>query len=97
MKQHMYLSFQTECGCQFTSKLEGMFKDMTLSQSTNEEFRNHISNNQVNNRILPFFVKTSHNKNYNCNSSDDPNEVDNESDDDDDMMVEVISTMELVL
>lgn len=39
---------QTECGCQFTSKLEGMFKDMTLSHSTNEEFRSHVSNNQVN-------------------------------------------------
>jgi len=43
-----FLSSQTECGCQFTSKLEGMFKDMSLSQSTNDEFRQHISNNQVN-------------------------------------------------
>lgn len=53
----MYFSFQTECGCQFTSKLEGMFKDMTLSQSTNDEFRSHISNNQVNRKVLSFLRK----------------------------------------
>ena len=33
---------QTECGCQFTSKLEGMFKDISLSNSTMEKFREHI-------------------------------------------------------
>ena len=27
----MISKLKTECGCQFTSKLEGMFKDMTLS------------------------------------------------------------------
>lgn len=30
---------QTECGCQFTSKLEGMFKDMSISNTTMEEFK----------------------------------------------------------
>lgn len=38
-----YFSTQTECGCQFTSKLEGMFKDMSVSNSTMEEFRSHIA------------------------------------------------------
>merc|ERR1712241_185032 len=32
---------KSECGGHFTSKLEGMFKDMTLSNTVNEEFRNH--------------------------------------------------------
>merc|ERR1711899_295186 len=37
-----------ECGCQFTSKLEGMFKDMTLSNTVNEEFRVHLNNTSTN-------------------------------------------------
>ena len=36
------LSSQTECGCQFTSKLEGMFKDMTVSGGINDEFKNKV-------------------------------------------------------
>ncbi len=40
----MNFLLQTECGCQFTSKLEGMFKDMTVSNTTMEEFKTHISN-----------------------------------------------------
>lgn len=38
---------QTECGCQFTSKLEGMFKDMTVSNTTMEEFKSHVQNATV--------------------------------------------------
>merc|ERR1712032_1627578 len=38
----------SECGCQFTSKLEGMFKDMTLSNTVNEEFRVHLNNTSTN-------------------------------------------------
>lgn len=34
---------QTECGCQFTSKLEGMFKDMTVSNTIMEEFKEHVT------------------------------------------------------
>lgn len=33
---------QTECGCQFTSKLEGMFRDMSISNTTMDEFRQHL-------------------------------------------------------
>lgn len=39
---HRLGSLQTECGCQFTSKLEGMFRDMTISNTTMDEFRRHI-------------------------------------------------------
>ena len=39
----MISKLKSECGCQFTSKLEGMFKDMTLSNTVNEEFRTHIT------------------------------------------------------
>lgn len=38
---------QTECGCQFTSKLEGMFKDMTVSNTIMEEFKEHIVQTEV--------------------------------------------------
>jgi len=34
--------FQTECGCQFTSKLEGMFKDITVSNTIMDEFKDHV-------------------------------------------------------
>ena len=42
----LYVCIQTECGCQFTSKLEGMFKDMTVSNTYMEEFKGFI--NQAN-------------------------------------------------
>lgn len=42
VKKSIYYYFQTECGCQFTSKLEGMFKDMTVSNTIMEEFKEHI-------------------------------------------------------
>jgi len=44
----MISKLKSECGCQFTSKLEGMFKDMTLSNTINEEFKAHVNNNEVN-------------------------------------------------
>jgi cullin 3 len=44
----MISKLKSECGCQFTSKLEGMFKDMTLSNSVNEEFRGHLANTHKN-------------------------------------------------
>ncbi|XP_067950134.1 cullin-3-like [Watersipora subatra] len=40
-EKNMISKLKTECGCQFTSKLEGMFKDMTISNTTNEEFKAH--------------------------------------------------------
>jgi len=44
----MISKLKSECGCQFTSKLEGMFKDMTLSNTVNEEFRGHLQNTNHN-------------------------------------------------
>lgn len=38
---------QTECGCQFTSKLEGMFKDMQVSNTIMEEFKTHVNNQNM--------------------------------------------------
>ena len=40
----MISKLKSECSCQFTSKLEGMFKDMTLSNTINEEFKAHVNN-----------------------------------------------------
>lgn len=41
-EKNMISKLKTECGCQFTSKLEGMFKDMTVSNTIMEEFKEHI-------------------------------------------------------
>jgi len=38
-EKNMISKLKTECGCQFTSKLEGMFKDMAISNSTMDEFK----------------------------------------------------------
>ena len=35
----MISKLKTECGCQFTSKLEGMFKDVSISVTINNEFK----------------------------------------------------------
>jgi len=47
--------FKTECGCQFTLKLEGMFKDMSISNTMNDDFKTHISNSNV--RLLKKLIK----------------------------------------
>ncbi len=44
----MISKLKSECGCQFTSKLEGMFKDMTLSNTVNDEFKQHLANTNKN-------------------------------------------------
>ena len=51
-----FVCFQTECGCQFTSKLEGMFKDMTVSGGINEEFKAFVTQAQVSCRSFPSYV-----------------------------------------
>ncbi|XP_008211567.1 cullin-3 isoform X2 [Nasonia vitripennis] len=40
-EKNMISKLKTECGCQFTSKLEGMFKDITVSNTIMEEFKEH--------------------------------------------------------
>ncbi|XP_022087967.1 cullin-3-like [Acanthaster planci] len=47
-EKNMISKLKTECGCQFTSKLEGMFKDMTVSNTFMEEFKNHVQTAQIN-------------------------------------------------
>ncbi|XP_077415937.1 cullin-3-B-like isoform X1 [Vanacampus margaritifer] len=42
LEKSMIAKLKTECGCQFTSKLEGMFRDMTISNTTMDEFRRHV-------------------------------------------------------
>ncbi|KAF4525029.1 hypothetical protein B566_EDAN016006 [Ephemera danica] len=41
-EKNMISKLKTECGCQFTSKLEGMFKDMTVSNTIMEELKEHL-------------------------------------------------------
>ncbi|XP_018008708.1 cullin-3 [Hyalella azteca] len=47
----MISKLKTECGCQFTTKLEGMFKDVSISTTINNEFKQRQptcgSNNSV--------------------------------------------------
>lgn len=38
-EKNMISKLKTECGCQFTSKLEGMFKDMSVSNTIMDEFK----------------------------------------------------------
>lgn len=42
-EKNMISKLKTECGCQFTLKLEGMFKDMSLSNTMNEDFKTHLN------------------------------------------------------
>lgn len=46
-EKNMISKLKTECGCQFTSKLEGMFKDINVSNTMNEEFRTHVNSSQI--------------------------------------------------
>ncbi|XP_068169694.1 cullin-3-like, partial [Antennarius striatus] len=41
-EKNMIYKFKRECGYQFTSKMEGMFRDMSVSEATMDEFRQHI-------------------------------------------------------
>ncbi|GLG96798.1 Cullin homolog 1 [Gryllus bimaculatus] len=47
-EKNMISKLKTECGCQFTSKLEGMFKDMTVSNTIMEEFKDHVTTSGTN-------------------------------------------------
>lgn len=47
-EKNMISKLKTECGCQFTSKLEGMFKDMAISNSTMDEFKSYCLEKKLN-------------------------------------------------
>ncbi|KAK2868506.1 hypothetical protein Q7C36_000377 [Tachysurus vachellii] len=46
-EKNMIFKLKTECGCQFTSKLEGMFRDISISNTTMDEFRQHLQSTGV--------------------------------------------------
>lgn len=50
-EKNMISKLKTECGCQFTSKLEGMFKDITVSNTIMDEFKNGRPNSQNNTNV----------------------------------------------
>ncbi|CAF3406218.1 unnamed protein product [Rotaria socialis] len=56
-EKNMISRLKTECGCQFTCKLEGMFKDITLSNSTADDFRLHVSQKRLNLNGIDLFVR----------------------------------------
>lgn len=43
-EKSMLSKLKAECGAGFTSKLEGMFKDMELSKDINIAFKQHMDN-----------------------------------------------------
>lgn len=46
--EHIMLTkLKTECGYQFTCKLEGMFTDMKTSTDTMAAFRRHVKENNI--------------------------------------------------
>lgn len=51
-EKNMISKLKTECGCQFTSKLEGMFKDISVSNTMMEEFKSHVNSSQVLNHFV---------------------------------------------
>jgi cullin 3 len=60
-ERNMIAKLKTECGYQFTSKLEGMFTDMKLSSDTMEGFKEHVmrlDGNPLNNIDLSVYVLT---------------------------------------
>ncbi|XP_028415376.1 cullin-3-A-like [Dendronephthya gigantea] len=56
-EKNMISKLKTECGCQFTSKLEGMFKDITLSNTTMDEFKQHIITKNIDLRGVDLNVR----------------------------------------
>ncbi|XP_065644122.1 cullin-3 isoform X2 [Hydra vulgaris] len=46
-EKNMISKLKAECGYQFTLKLEGMFKDMSLSNSINDDFKTHVDNSKI--------------------------------------------------
>jgi cullin 3 len=47
MERTMISKLKTECGYQFTSKLEGMFTDMRISKGVNDDYQLAVSRQQA--------------------------------------------------
>jgi cullin 3 len=43
LEQKVVQMLKTECGYQFTAKLEGMFKDIGTSKTVQDQFKTHLS------------------------------------------------------
>ncbi|KAK0163798.1 hypothetical protein PV328_002492 [Microctonus aethiopoides] len=56
-EKNMISKLKTECGCQFTSKLEGMFKDITVSNTIMDEFKDHVLASGTNLRGVDLSVR----------------------------------------
>ncbi|XP_013407184.1 cullin-3-A [Lingula anatina] len=56
-EKNMISKLKTECGCQFTSKLEGMFKDMTVSNTTMDEFKGQVQTSNTHLHGVDLFVR----------------------------------------
>ena len=56
-EKSMLSKLKQECGGGFTSKLEGMFKDMELSKDINVAFKQHVMN--VNRNLVPLDMTVS--------------------------------------
>ncbi|KFM81912.1 Cullin-3-A, partial [Stegodyphus mimosarum] len=56
-EKNMISKLKTECGCQFTSKLEGMFKDMSVSNTMMEEFKAHVITSGTNLYNVDLYVR----------------------------------------
>lgn len=73
-EKNMISKLKTECGCQFTSKLEGMFKDMNISNTIMDEFKQHVASSGTNLygvdlsvRVLTTGFWPTHSAKTNCN------------------------------
>lgn len=51
---------QAECGCLYTSKMEGMFRDMSISNTTMDEFRQHVQSSMVSHHVATCCNRTEH-------------------------------------
>lgn len=56
-EKNMISRLKTECGCQFTCKLEGMFKDISVSNTTADDFRLHVTQKRVSRSIVLFLQR----------------------------------------
>uniref|UniRef100_A0AC34QXM2 Cullin family profile domain-containing protein n=1 Tax=Panagrolaimus sp. JU765 TaxID=591449 RepID=A0AC34QXM2_9BILA len=52
----MLLKLRCECGAQFTSKLEGMFRDIEVSRDINYSFKSHIEKSDLGKSPVEFSV-----------------------------------------
>lgn len=50
----MLAKLKIECGYQFTQKLEGMFKDMQVSEDTMQAYRRHLEQSTVSGIFISF-------------------------------------------